>query len=160
MTFSEEPSVKLPVNNCTFSLASCLPFSVGSRKPCAFLSCPPDSQVSSVCFCSLSRSALAPLSLTLLRFTLTLPGIPPMSIRTRDPLLTYRSAAPFQGSFPTLLLLFSLPSGWRGFPWLCGLLSALQEQKSPGPAVAVPVLHVRVESPRSAGRTRREHLRN
>ena len=50
MTFSEEPSVKSPVSNCTFSLASCLPFSVGSHQPCTFLCHPPVSWVSSFAF--------------------------------------------------------------------------------------------------------------
>lgn len=59
--------------------------------------------------------------LTLLHFTLTLSS---MSIRMHDFLLTYMSSAPFQGSFPTLMLLLFLASAPCGFPWLCGLLPA------------------------------------
>lgn len=148
------------MSNCTFSLTTCLPLSVDSYKPCTFLSHPPLCQVPSVCFHSLSRSALAPLSLTLLHCTLTLPGIPSMSIPTHDPLLTCRASAHFQGSFPTPLFLLFLPSAQSGFLWLCALLFATQEQSSPGPSVGVHLLlYIRDESPRNGGGTQGEHLR-
>lgn len=83
-----------------------------------------------------------------------------MSIPIHDPLLTCRTSAHFQGSFSTLLSLLFLPSAQSGFPWLCTLLSAMQEQSSPGPSVRVHLLYVQDESPRSAGRTQGEHLRN
>lgn len=118
VTFSEEPPVKLPVSTYIFSLPSCLLFedscspAFSSRVlqfPSGFFCLLLQSQQ---CFCS---SAQAFLSFILLHLILTLPSIPSMSIHMHDSLLTYRSSAPFQGSFPTLLLLASLPTAQSGF---------------------------------------------